>query len=88
MDMVKVEICCGTACYLLGAINLMELEANLPEDLKGRVAFEAKSCLGQCENDRLGGAPFVRFNGEEVMAHATPESVIARIRELLGQEVA
>ena len=22
MDKVKVEICCGTACYLLGAANL------------------------------------------------------------------
>ncbi|MCQ2392076.1 MAG: hypothetical protein MJ240_11695 [Kiritimatiellae bacterium] len=88
MDKVKVEICCGTACYLLGAVHLMELEAQLPPEMRERVAFEAKSCLGQCENDRLGGAPFVRFNGTEMMSRATPGAVMARLRELLGLEVA
>lgn len=87
MEKIKIEICCGTACYLLGAVKLMELEENLPEDLKDRVEFEAKTCLGQCENDQLGGAPFVRFNGSEVMSRATPERVIDRCRELIsGQE--
>ena len=88
MDKVKVEICCGTACYLLGSVHLMELEAQLPAEMRGRVVFEAKPCLGQCENDKLGGAPFVRFNGAEVMARATPGGVMARLRELLGLAVA
>ena len=47
---------------------------------------EAKSCLGLCNDDKLGGAPYVRFNGTEPMAGATPDKVIARIRELLGME--
>ena len=84
MDKVNVEICCGTACYLLGAAKLMELEENLPEDLKGKVEFEAKTCLGMCNDDRLGGAPYVRFNGEEVMSNATVDAVVMRLRELLG----
>ena len=88
MNKVNVEICCGTACYLLGAMALMELEGNLPDDLAGKVTFEAKTCLGQCEDDRLGGAPFVRFNGQEVMSRATPARVLDRCRELLsGEEV-
>ena len=86
MDKVTVEICCGTACYLLGAARLMELEANLPEELKGKVEFEAKACLGMCKDDRLGGSPYVRINGTETLANATPDTVMARVRELLGME--
>ena len=86
MEKVKIEICCGTACYLLGAAALMELEESLPADLKDKVEFEAKSCLGACEDDRLGGAPFVRFNGTEMMSKATPGKVVDKIREILGIE--
>ena len=81
--MIKVEICCGTACYLLGAAKMMNLEEQLPENCRGRVEVEAKTCLDLCERDNLGGAPYVRINGEEILSQATPEKVIARIRELL-----
>ena len=36
MDKIKVEICSGTACYLLGAANLMsiedEFEVEIPDE--------------------------------------------------------
>ena len=82
MDMIKVEICCGTACYLLGAAKMMHLEDDLPAELRGRVEVEAKTCLELCERDNLGGAPYVRFNGSEIMIQATPEKVLARLKEL------
>ena len=84
--MIKVEICCGTACYLLGAAKMMNLEEALPPDCRGRVEIEAKTCLELCERENLGGAPYVRFNGEEVMSQATPERVLARIRALVEKE--
>ena len=80
--MIKVEVCCGTACYLLGAAKMMNLEDQLPEDCRGRVEIEAKTCLELCERENLGGAPYVRFNGSEIMSQATSEKVLARIREL------
>ena len=83
MNTIKVEVCCGTACYLLGAAKLMNLEEMLPEECRGRVEVEAKTCLELCERDNLGGAPYVRFNGSEIMSQATPEKVVARIRELV-----
>lgn len=86
MEKVKVEICCGTACYLLGAARLMELESNLPAELKDKVEFEAKACLGMCNDDRLGGAPYVRINGSDVVSNATSDTVLARVREILGME--
>lgn len=82
MEKVKVEICCGTACYLLGAANLMSIEDDLPAELRGRVEVEARTCLELCERENLGGAPYVRINGTEIMAQATPEKVLARIAEL------
>lgn len=83
MNTIKVEVCCGTACYLLGAAKLMNLEEMLPEECRGRVEVEAKTCLELCERDNLGGAPYVRFNGSEIMSQATPEKVVARIREMV-----
>ena len=83
MNTIKVEICCGTACYLLGAAKMMNIEDPLSEECRGRVDIEAKTCLELCERDNLGGAPYVRFNGSEIMSQATPEKVLARIRELV-----
>ena len=37
MEKVKVEICCGTACYILGASRLVDLEAELPGEIRGKV---------------------------------------------------
>ena len=83
MNTITVEICCGTACYLLGAAKMMNIEDQLSEECRGRVDIEAKTCLELCERDNLGGAPYVRFNGSEIMSQATPEKVLARIRELV-----
>ncbi|MBQ8126634.1 MAG: hypothetical protein IJ173_12300 [Kiritimatiellae bacterium] len=83
MENVKVEICCGTACYLLGAANMMNIEDQLPESWRGRVEVEAKTCLELCERENLGGAPYVRINGTEIMAQATPDKLLTRIGELL-----
>jgi NADH:ubiquinone oxidoreductase subunit E len=83
MEKVKVEICCGTACYLLGAEKLMNIEDVLPEECRGKVEIEARTCLDLCERENLGGAPYVLFNGEEIMDRATPERVTARILELV-----
>ena len=78
MEKIKVEICCGTACYLLGAEKLMNIEDMLPEECRGKVEIEARTCLDLCERENLGGAPYVRFNGSEIMDRATPERVISK----------
>ena len=84
MDKIKVEICCGTACYLLGAANLMTIEDDIPADMRDKVEVEARTCLELCERENLGGAPYVRINGSEILAQATREKVLDRLSELLG----
>lgn len=83
MDKIKVEICCGTACYLLGASQMMDLEDTLPEAYRDRVEILPRTCLGLCERDNIGKAPYVRFGDGDVMADATREKVLDRIRELV-----
>lgn len=83
MEKIKVEICCGTACYLLGAAKLMNIEDELPENLKDKVDIQARTCLGLCERDHLGGAPYVKFNETEIMGNASVEKVLARLNQLV-----
>ena len=83
MNKIKIEICYGTACYLLGAAKMMSIEEMIPADCRDKVEIEAKTCLGLCERDDIGGAPYVRLNGTEIISKAEPELVIERIRELV-----
>lgn len=80
--MIHLQICQGTTCYVMGAASLASLEAHLPEDLAGRVRVTGCRCLGLCLDGAFGGAPYVTIDGE-VLARATPESVIAALRARL-----
>ena len=53
MEKVKVEICCGTACYLLGAANMMDLEDQLPAEWRGRVEVEARTAPSGMTNSSV-----------------------------------
>ncbi|MDY5955520.1 MAG: hypothetical protein SPK06_08850 [Kiritimatiellia bacterium] len=79
---IAVEICCGTTCYLLGGADLMKLEASLPEAWLEAVDIRAIPCAETCTRQNIGGAPFVRIDGE-MMSHATLEKVHARLRAIL-----
>lgn len=83
MDKIKVELCCGTACYVLGASRLLSLAEELPEDCRDGVEITPRPCLDLCDRENLGGAPYVRINGDEIIAQASPEKVAARIVELV-----
>ncbi len=78
----KLEICCGTACYLLGAGKLMTLEQNLPPTWSDKVDIQFKPCLDKCTSEHLEGAPFVRLD-DEIITRATPEKIMDRLREKL-----
>ncbi len=79
--MIYLEICTGTACYIMGGSSLLLLAEELPSDLEGRVSVCGSPCLGLCRADqRDGKAPFALINGT-VISSATVESVIEALRE-------
>jgi NADH:ubiquinone oxidoreductase subunit E len=82
MAKIKVEICVGTTCHILGASRLQHLEDFLPEDLKDKVDITGSHCLNACKNDNFGSAPFVRIDGV-IMGNASIDRIIAKLYELI-----
>lgn len=79
MEKIKVTICSGTACYVMGASEIMLLEEHLPAELKDKVEIEGSTCLEKCKNPENGKAPFVLVNGE-LIKEASLVSVIDAIK--------
>jgi NADH:ubiquinone oxidoreductase subunit E len=84
-DVLKIIICSGTACFVMGGSELLLLEDELPEAWRGRVAVEAAPCLGFCKDRSCGRAPFVEVGGEG-LASATMPALLALIGRKLGEK--
>lgn len=83
MEKIKVSICTGTACFVMGASELMLLEEELPPELKDKVEVEGITCFEVCKNASCGKAPFVQINGETV-PQATIPVVLEKIHQIAG----
>ena len=82
MKKMELEICCGTTCYMLGANRLLNIENEMPPQLRGKANVKAVTCLGICNDRELAGAPYVKLNGE-VIENATAEKIFSRMLALL-----
>lgn len=69
MQTIVIEICVGSACYLLGAQDLLEMIEGLPPEIKEKVDLRGASCLKAC-----GKGPNIKVNGE-LMSNITPEKL-------------
>lgn len=78
---IKVVVCTGTACFVMGASDILLLEEHLPEELRTQVELEGATCLGCCKDSSQGKAPFVMIN-DELISNATVLSVVSKIREI------
>ena len=82
MKPITVTICTGTTCYIMGASHLQRLEEELDDALRGRVRIVGSHCLGRCEADAHGQAPFVKVN-DLLIPEATIERILAAIQAQL-----
>ena len=78
---IKVEICLGTTCYVLGSFRLSALEEQLPPEFKDRVEVVGCACLDVCHDRNYGTAPVVRIDEKRIVDNATIEKVIDILRE-------
>ena len=87
MKKVKIEICVGTTCFVMGASQIQALEFDTPEDLVGKFKIVEARCMEYCKDHKDGHrkGPFVRINGE-VMADASYDKVLNKIREIIKKE--
>lgn len=80
MRKIKVSICTGTACYVMGASELLLLNENLPENLRDAVEIEGVPCIEQCHGAMKKHPPYVKIDGELIQS-ATLQTIISKIEE-------
>lgn len=71
MKMVKVEICKGTSCHLLGSQDLIEAVESLPVDRREQIDLGTIDCLKSCRqgpNVRIGGTVFSEMSSEKLLS--------------------
>ncbi len=55
--MVKIKVCCGTSCYIMGASEL--IDSSFKDD--SRVDIEGSTCMGLCKSGTKR-PPYVTIN--------------------------
>ncbi|MDK2823366.1 MAG: hypothetical protein PWQ67_270 [Clostridia bacterium] len=75
MRKVKLEICSGTSCHLMGSFDLNQVVNNLKPQYKEHLEISVIPCLGEC-----GEGPNIRFNGI-LYTQVTPE----RLKKMIIQ---
>lgn len=78
MSLMTIEICVGSACYLLGAQDLLEMIEGLPPAVRSKIDLRGASCLKAC-----GKGPNIRVNGE-LISNVTPEKLMGIINNNCG----
>lgn len=73
---VKVEICIGTSCHLMGSPLIIEFLENLPESVKVRLNIVYATCLKRCQE-----GPRLTIGGRS-LTRATPEMVLKTLQAL------
>lgn len=83
---IKITLCTGTSCYVMGAGELMLLDEQLPAHLLEHVEITASPCLNLClqNRDERTQAPFVLI-GEKVLGSATIEGIIVEVEKQLKE---
>jgi len=92
---IRVVICAGTTCHLMGGSYLFLIEERLSPQTRARVVIEGSPCLDRCKPGAPGGtasgaapgggAPYATVDGR-LIGPADPETLAkaieARAREL------
>lgn len=71
--MLKIEICVGLSCHLLGAQDLIEAVETLPPEKRRQIDLCEVSCVESC-----GNGPNARMNGTQFLG-LTPGRLLDEI---------
>ena len=81
---VSVEICSGTACYIMGGANLLTVADELRVDELKKVEISASTCMDEC-NECADECPYAKVNGE-LIPKANMTVLVEKIREAVKLE--
>jgi len=85
MEKIVVEICIGTNCYVMGGVELLELEDKLGPELAKHVEIKGKPCFGVCSEESPQKPPMIRINGKD-MSEASLSKVKETIESMLKKD--
>ena len=87
MEKVKIKICCGTSCFVMGAAQIQVLEFARRPDIADKIEIEEARCMNHCKNTtaKYNRGPFVLVN-DELIEEANFEKVVNKVREILNRE--
>lgn len=80
MEKIRVEVCFGTTCHIMGSSELLELEDELPTNVAKHTEIVGVNCLDYCMDRNFGKAPFIRIDGE-VYSEMTKEKLSIILQE-------
>lgn len=76
--MVNVEICMGSHCSLLGALNILENIEELKKDYPNQIKIKKVECMDKC--DDIKNAPLVRVD-DCLISSAQTQQVSSKVME-------
>ena len=77
---VKVSICTGTTCFLMGGAHLLTFDEMLDPCTAQEVELVGSHCLGLCSSEENGRPPFVKVN-DHIICDATLNKVLDKVRK-------
>lgn len=83
MEKIKVKICQGTTCYVMGGQIIKSLLDALTQKYADKIEITSSRCLGDCNKcDSFSKAPYV-YVEDEVISSADIDKVIETIEKRL-----
>lgn len=76
--MVKVEICVGSHCSLVGALNILDTLEELQAEYPEQIEIKRVECLDMCED--IKNAPVVKVD-DDLITSAQTQMVISKVME-------
>lgn len=81
MSNVKVEICIGTPCYLMGARELIDEVQKMKKEYEDKIELKSLHCI----EERCEKAPIVKINGE-IYEEVTYDKLQKIVKEKLAKQ--
>lgn len=78
MQPIRIELCAGTACHLMGSQQLLTVVETVKMQVEEQIQVRFTNCLEAC-----GRGPSARINGI-LYSRLTEEQLLAKIKELLA----
>lgn len=74
--MIKIKVCCGTSCYIMGASELISMDFSNNRNIE----LEGTTCMDLCKDSKKR-PPYVTINGV-CHSQVTPNKLLKLIEEV------